>query len=165
MPAKRETELSPGVWLYSDGSKRYHGHPDKPNGGLAEPMVPGKTITKENASALASKRWNDYELASRRAVGVDRWANIIKARAEVAEDASSPHGNEAARIVGQAVGALGQRSAEQAPAVSLTISAEAVEALRDVVPMLRARMLASHGDGQGQQPTVGDDMIDVEPGG
>lgn len=144
----RVEELEPGIWLYSDGLKRYHGYPGKHNGSMAPgnpkpewlkdftPETSKLAVRAKEAKHLEAKEAIELELMKKfntksGALAIGKVAgSLLKA----ANNEKHPLHARATtfKTIATAGGYLQERSgATQATQVNITLGVEAAEALRD----------------------------------
>ena len=146
--AYRVEELEPGIWMYSDGRKRYYGHESKQDGGFCEvPKGGAKPFTQESAKlarhartekALVAKVVAQEEAeralqrATRSKTPAEGWGKLTGAVAKRVLDGDEPLTGvvTAYKAVGQSAGMLTDRATAPTQAVQINISLEAAEALR-----------------------------------
>ena len=141
--AAKDKELAPGEWLYTDGSVR------RANGTIvrrAGVMAGAPTIDKALSAEYNERQRERYETAAEagmvKGAGLKNreqaWAKIIQARTEVAINDVGHAGNQAAELVGKAVGAMGRVGSEQEQeGMTLRMSAQAVREFRLLVGQLK----------------------------
>ena len=144
--ATRVEEIEPGIWLYSDGLKRYHGHPEKHNGSMAPgnpkpewlkdftPETSKLAVRAKEAKHLEAKEAIELELMKKfktksGALAIGKVAgSLLKA----ADNEKHPLHARATtfKTVATAGGYLQERSgATQAVQFNLTLSDEVVRSL------------------------------------
>lgn len=143
--AAKDRELEPGVWLYTDGSVR------RANGTMvrkAGPMVGAPTIDKALSAEYNEKQKEMYATAAEqgmvRGAGMrnraQAWSAIIAKRTEVAIQDPGHAGNQAAELVGRAVGAMGKQANEQEPeGMTLRMTPQAMREFRMLLGTMRGR--------------------------